>query len=382
MTDRSTQARVKTTMFSIVAAWACQKRGKCCGSWQIHVPPSQLRDMALKCAEKGEAEDALLLMAAHLPERRQGAACVMPTRQGMCMFLEDNLCGYRMRHGAETLPVSCKKFPYVAIRTPERIIMGLSFACPTALDMLARGGGELIDDFRGQPPSMPVFDFRGDEPATPDSPAVQFWDTHWSWFEVFCSLQGRPQERLHELGKRASGCDPPEVAVDERFWNTPDPELAKPLVDNGALMSVLTVLFNDRPPRCEPEDILDDPEDDVLLNHYLNHRLLVPEFLSRRASLVRLLGMLFAAVARFRIDRAHGKRAMHAILHLDRLILHSDLVDDLFACSEDEMAVCATLWLAANATSRPTATVIDPDGPTAPRAPESVSTHAPTAESS
>ena len=63
----------------------------------------------------------------------------------------------------------------------------------------------------------------------------------------------------------------PEVAVDERCWTTQDPELAKPLIDNGALMSVLTVLFNDRPPRCEPEDILDDPEDDVLLNHYLNH---------------------------------------------------------------------------------------------------------------
>lgn len=307
--------------------------------------------MALRCSEGGRADDAVRLLQRHPEERREEGACVLPmdpTPDGgsACMFLESNLCGYRMRHGVETLPVSCAKFPYLGMLTPRRRIYGLSFACPTALDLLAERGHEpLVDGYEGEPPSVTLCDFRGDGPAH-DEAAAMFWDTHWSWVEAFSRVAGRPAERLHELGGRITGADPVPVRVDADLWaaTTFDPRLGAPLLREGAHPSVLAAVWDDDSARITPDDIRPDPPDGALLNAYLDHRLMAPEFLMTRASLVRVLGALFAAVGRFRVERAQGRRAMHAVMHFDRMLLHSDWIDDLFPAEVDEMVALASLW--------------------------------------
>lgn len=336
----------------IVLKWACRQRGVCCRKLTIHIRPERVLPMVGKLEQAGRMREALRLRTAHKPDRREGEACVMPTDGGACMFLRDNLCGYRIDFGHETLPVSCGKFPYLGMITPERRLVGLSFACPTALDLLAAGGdAPVLDGHDGELPLSEMWDLRGDAPDDPASPAWQFWETHWSWYEVFRELTGTPAERVDALARRATGAEVPVVAVDERLWSGSELDLrfAEPLLAMGADEDVLAAVYARNFGRIEPDDIANDPSGDDLLNRYLDHRLMVPEFLSSRASLVRLLGAMFAAVARYRIERAWGKRVMYAVLHIDRLIQHSDYVSGLFPDDLPEMEACRSLWLLARA---------------------------------
>ena len=115
-------------------------------------------------------------------------------------------------------------------------------------------------------------------------------------------------------------------------------------LDRKASLALLRVVCDDVAPRITPDDLVDDPDDDAILNRYLDHRLLVPEFLITGASHLRLLATLMAAAARFRVLRARGVRALHAIIELDRVILHSNWVPALFADGRDEMGALLALW--------------------------------------
>ena len=360
----STHGEPALVMHPIVLDWACQSRAHCCHDWRVDVPPAHILQMARDCAALGDEAHAAALERA---SRRRGpeGTCALPMRgDGSCTFLESSLCGYRLAHGVETMPVSCRKFPYLALLTPRRLLVGLSFACPTAVDLLAtRGPGELLEDAPGPPPTSTYCDMAGDRPEDDDSPAAHFWAAHWSLARMFAGLSGTPEERLDALARRATEREPVASELPESLWSRPhlSPGEASPLIDALAAersleaattISLLQMVCDDEAPRIAPTEIVADPPDDVILNRYLDHRLLVPEFLITGASHLRLLATLFAACARFRVQRARGVRALHTVIDLDRMILHSNWVPALFADGRDEMDVLTALWSMATAWPR------------------------------
>jgi len=320
--------------------------------------------MARRSAETGGMDAMMRLLAEHPEERRLTGSCALPMKpDGSCLFLEGGLCAYRIRHGDETLPVSCRKFPHLGLLSPRRRLVGLSFACPTALALLAeRTALELDEDYRGELPLETLCDFRGEQgsgqaEAESDgegaSAASAFWEAHWSWLGTFRELGGSPTERVCALAERVSRTRLPRIEVDPRLWAERrfDPDQGAALLEAGADRTVLSALYDDWASRIEPSDLPPDPPSDELLNGYLDRRLLVPEFLITGASLGRLLGVLLALVARYRIERARGTGALHAIGHLDRLVLHSDFVPRLFTAELPEPVAWNTLALAAAAAS-------------------------------
>lgn len=267
------------------------------------------------------------------------------------MFLAGDGCDYRLKHGCETLPVSCVKFPYLGLLTPKRRLYGLSFTCPTALELFARRKELELRDHVGPPPTSAACDFLGPEPADERSQAAAFWDLQWAWLRFLRAADGSPAMRLKALAEQAAGLDLPVVELGTDFWSLPqwDRSAGKALMRAGGLEAVLQEVYEDERnlgATVATEPALGDDED-ALLGLYLEHRLLAPEFLMTGASLARLLGALFAAVARFRIEKARGSTALDAIANLDRLLLHSDYLPQLFAAHVEEAKVWPSLALLA-----------------------------------
>ncbi len=338
---------------SIVLRWNCHHSTHCCRSWRVDVPPATLLQMAERCTSRRDTETALRLVKEHNVERRLDGSCALPmTPDGACMFLrDDNLCRYRIAHGDETLPISCTKFPLLGILTPKRRLYGLSFSCPTALTLLATSPQlELVEAYAGPPPSEVLCDISGDDGESGPHPlAITFWDAHWDWLSLLRRTSGCAPARLRVLAESMAGCALPTVSLEPAFWTARqfDPQAGAPLLRQGAVRSILEAVYDDHSARSEPTDIPADPDEQLLLNRYLDHRLLAPEFIMTGASLARLLGVLFVIVARYRLERARGTRPLHAIMHLDRLLLHADYLDQLFPEDVPETEAWQTLAMMA-----------------------------------
>jgi len=309
--------------------------------------------MAEHCTGKRDVESAMRLMREHCAERRVDGSCALRMQpDGTCMFLrEDNMCRYRIAHGDETLPISCVKFPMLGILTPKRRLYGLSFTCPTSVTLLATSPGlELVHAYCGAPPSEVLCDISGAGPdGEPNPHAVAFWDAHWDWLQLLRRTKGSAAERLRVLAERVAGSALPQVSLDPGFWTKRqfDRHSATPLLRQGAIESILEAVYDDHSARSEPTDIPDDPNEDGLLNRYLEHRLLAPEFLMTGASLGRLLGVLFVILARYRLERGRGTGALHTIMHLDRLLLHADYLDQIFVPDVPEPQIWQSLAMMA-----------------------------------
>lgn len=340
-------AVVPRVMHPMVRQWACQKRGLCCGhNWRIDVASHELVAMASVCEAKGAPEKARHLRLAN--DHQVNGWVSMPKVEGACMFLENDLCGYRMHFDHETLPNPCVTFPYLAMRTPARELIGLSFACPTALDLLARQTSrELIEETSDiAPPTRTVTDFTGEE----GSGAAEFFEILSSWYTLFVELEGRPIDRLDALARRASGQEVPAVEVDPGLWATPEPDedQAQPLLAQGVPPDLILALLEHHEPMGQADDVTPDLEPGVLLGRFLEHRLLVPEFIIHHAGLTRVLGALFAAVVRERIERERGHRPAQAVMAVDGLISHSGWLRSIFAYG-DEIECLRSLWIVARA---------------------------------
>ncbi len=348
-----------TVVDRLVLEWHCHSRAHCCQGWRVDVPPATLRAMAERCSDVGNLDAVVRLLGQHPEQRRLEGICALPMNDdGACMFLDaDNRCAYRSKHGDETLPDSCLKFPYLGLLTPRRRLLGLSFTCPTALDLFAgQKRLELIDDLRDPVPTEYCCDFLGDSEPREDSPATVFWDVHWEWFRQFRQLSGTPAQRLRALAQQVAPVELPTTQVAADFWQAErfGVEQATPLLRQGAAPEVLEAVFDDHAKRIELPYEEEDLGADDALNRYLEHRLLVPEFLITGASLARLLGVLFAILARFRRERARGKGVLASIMHLDRLLLHSDFIPQLFPADVDEPQAWQSLaMIALSDTAKP-----------------------------
>ncbi|MCC6526043.1 MAG: hypothetical protein IT373_25575, partial [Polyangiaceae bacterium] len=278
---------VPAVLHPIVRAWRCRSRAHCCRAWRVDVTPEALGVMAARCTAAGALVPALRLVRAHAHEERLEGSCALPMEaDGACLFLQkDRLCGYRLAHGVDTLPASCRRFPFLGMLTPKRRLYGLSFACPTALELLA---AQTSDVWRTEPddaapaPTETLCDFAGSEDDGSRAAATAFWDEHWRWVELWHASEGTPEARLAALLEAVAGLELP------RAWlaGATEPEPFGALVAAGADARVLGALAAEHR-RAPPAELATLPasDDDALLARYLGHRLLVPEFLMTGASL-------------------------------------------------------------------------------------------------
>ena len=222
------------------ARWACQKRGLCCRTYRIGVMDEEGRRISSMLAA---AADPLAPLFSPAPEQ-------LPVDdQGACVFLDGSLCGYRQRHGPETLPAACRRYPRLALRTPERTLLELSLACPTALDLFvqrprpsfATGDVPLADDI--------AFDVRTSEVEYRDLAggpldAATFWEQHRVLCDRFSAMRGDPLTRLLDWTAEFAGVPIVPIALD---WTTAiagdDDSLPLPYLLQGGDLPLLAMLL-------------------------------------------------------------------------------------------------------------------------------------------
>jgi Fe-S-cluster containining protein len=124
------------------AGFACRHSGACCtAGWPIPVEG----DVSAAIAAHMPAADAILHTAGPLPAG--AAAVIAPPDGGACPFFmadQGRLCAIQRRLGHESLPLSCRQFPRVALLEADAVRVTLSHFCPTAAWMLFAPGPERL----------------------------------------------------------------------------------------------------------------------------------------------------------------------------------------------------------------------------------------------
>jgi Fe-S-cluster containining protein len=108
----------------------CTHCGKCCRSdWHILVNPesvAKIRGSALELRVIQETGEPALIGRGAKKEVAHAAS-------GACVFLNgENLCSVHAELGSESKPDGCHKFPFLPVRTPEGVFVGVSFYCSAA----------------------------------------------------------------------------------------------------------------------------------------------------------------------------------------------------------------------------------------------------------
>lgn len=68
---------------------------------------------------------------------------------GLCCFLNaEGLCSIHARCGFENKPLPCQQFPFIFSDTPDAIAVGISFACPSAVENKGRLLSEQVEEIR------------------------------------------------------------------------------------------------------------------------------------------------------------------------------------------------------------------------------------------
>jgi hypothetical protein len=326
----------------MVRDWACRKRGLCCTKHQVLVAPDERVGIQRALEERGDPL-ALTLTA------DGDSHTVLPMKDEVCVFLgEDRLCTLRKRFGEAVYPAVCKKFPFLAIRTPDRQILGLTFSCPTALELLAQEPAFKPRVETGTPPvdrgaslhleDRRYIDFRGDSTGL-----EAFWKAHWDFLDRLARHpEPQPARRLAALAEALTGIEAPPPAVVRRdLWRQGafEPAVERELRRlTGEVPPGLPWLWVDIQPQSFTLDPLPDLDEDALLMRYLLHRTFLPIAYTYRADGSFLLATLFAMIARYRIERARGHAPLVAIRNLDRYFIHTGNSGAIFGTEADHPA--------------------------------------------
>jgi Fe-S-cluster containining protein len=112
--------------------FTCQQSGACCRSdWLIgvdHASHTALRDVAWERIDPALAGAAFVPLPFPLPGGERVTFARRP--DGACVFLTpDARCGIHRALGAGAKPQVCREFPYHFARTPDGVVVGVSFAC-------------------------------------------------------------------------------------------------------------------------------------------------------------------------------------------------------------------------------------------------------------
>jgi Fe-S-cluster containining protein len=361
----------------MVRAWACRKRGLCCRHHQVPIDEIERRRLERRLREDG---DPLASRFSTETIPREGERPLLPQDGEQCVFLgSDNLCRVRTRLGERVYPSVCRKYPFLSIHTGERQVFGLSFQCPTALQLLAEETRFEVQVEVGSEPPVDRVAWLGDaerecfDLSGRRLPVGAFWELHWSLFERFRARpEAHPTQRLIAFSEEVTGLEAPapvklrraifrqgafEPSVVEQLerttgaapeglmllwahlapqsftldapWGSPprmrgDPwdvrRIARAPAPSAAVFGRL------RRPRAvsgAPGRELPLPDEEALVTRYLLHRFLCPASYVSRTDLRLLLTTLFASLARYRIERERGFDPLTAIRNLDRLFVHT-----------------------------------------------------------
>jgi hypothetical protein len=123
-----------TLCLRVHSAYRCRHAGACCtAGWAIPVEGPVYEQLTVHFADR---RTHVFATGGPLPE---GAAGVLETRDGACVFFEadrGNLCAVHRELGAGCLPVACRQFPRVVLQDARGTLISLSHFCPTAAALL------------------------------------------------------------------------------------------------------------------------------------------------------------------------------------------------------------------------------------------------------
>lgn len=322
-------------MTPMVRAWACRKRGLCCKHQHVQIDEVERRRLERKLEEVG---DPLHRRLTTENVQRIGGWAVLPRVGNNCAFLgEDHLCTVRKRFDLSAYPGVCKKFPYLSILTDDRQLIGLTFQCPTALQLLGEEASfELVVEVGTEPPvervafvnaeSRTYLDFQGN-PVD----CATFWKNHWEHLERFRQRpESDPALRLTAFAEAETGEQAPPPAVVRRdIWvqGAFEPSVERELTRlAGAIPPGLFWLWVHIDPQqytLDPLPPLDQAGEHALVLRYLMHRMLMPIAYISICDPRFLVSTLFAMLARYRIERARGFEPLDCIRQLDRFFVHT-----------------------------------------------------------
>jgi len=319
-----------------VSDWRCHLRGLCCRGHRIGVDGVTYGRMHRTLLAASDSRAAAFDPDG--PPDEDGWRGVPMTgapddEQRSCLFLTpESKCGWRMDFGTGGLPSICQRYPYLQLYTPDRLRVGLTFTCPTALGLLAdQAALEVVEEPDGAPPVDFVTNLTGFERRFYDADGGRvrpdlFWRRHDALAAAFDRAEAL-DDRLALLVAEAGEPPVAPVAMPDGAWANGafSGELFAQLGDRGAVTPGLMGLWSESVYRPMPDPPAFSGSEDALLSRYLAHRLLVPAFYSTRTDLAWLVGALFLAVARYRVERARGATPMVALRHVELLVLHSGM---------------------------------------------------------
>lgn len=316
----------------MVRAWRCRKRGLCCKYQGVQIDEVERRRLERKLRDDGDPLAERL--GADVIERAGGWP-ILPRDGERCVFLgEDDLCRVRTHLGEALYPQVCRKFPYLSLLTSDRHVVGLSFQCPTALQLLAEEPAfEVVVEPAGEPPVERVAYLGGADREACDLAGraigiEAFWSLHWSLFEALRARpEARPFERLAAFAEAITGQALPEpIEMRPALWRQGafEPSIVAQLEARaGASPLGLPSLWMHIPPQAYALDPLPPLDEDALLTRYLLHRVACPTYYLHACDPRFMLMTLFAMLARHRIERARGFDPLAAVRNLDRFFVHS-----------------------------------------------------------
>jgi len=314
----------------LVERWRCHKRGRCCRDWSITVTETEWTRIRTRLERIGDPRATVFTDRS---TRSKAGFRIIPSDDDFrCAFLTDtDLCDHRMTHGEGALPGCCAKFPFIIVMTPARFLVAISFACPTALGLLA-GQTEL------EPYEVPDGMLPADTFLNASGPSSQYrrldgtlWDAAGFWEAVDAArgtLSGRTaDEGLLELSRRWLDWAPD--SRDGAAWTA-----ARTLLDDFSGESPTHALLDQiwsttAGGSHDATDLPPCPGADELLRRLLAHRLAVPAWLTPHWSPDRLVTGLWAMALRFRLERLRGADAYTALWRVDRLVSHGSFIADL-----------------------------------------------------
>lgn len=334
----------------MVRAWACRKRGLCCKQQRVQIDEVERRRIARALTEVQDP-----LAASFAPERMEQAEGfpVLPRVDKNCAFLQpDERCSLRVRFGDTVYPGVCKKFPFLSLLTDDRHLVGLSFQCPTALQMLAQEEAfrVVVEEGTEAPvdrvtvltsPERTYRDARGES-----LDCASFWRGHWALFERFMAMdEPDPWRRLTALAEELTGeLAPPPAVVRRDIWiqGAFEPSVERELKRlAGEIPPGLVWLWIHIDPQkytLDPLPPLDEAGEHALLMRYLLHRVAVPIAYVSHCDVRFLISTLFAMLARYRIERARGHDPLDCIRQLDRFFVHTSNPGAIFGSESTFMS--------------------------------------------
>lgn len=126
--------------------FACKDCSKCCRSkWQIHV------DEVARDKIKGTNLELRIIQESGAPalEDADGGLSRVAKRKsdGACVFLnEHDLCSIHAEVDRKSKPIGCRQFPFLIRPTPDGVMIGASFYCPS----IQKNSGEPLKVYQSE----------------------------------------------------------------------------------------------------------------------------------------------------------------------------------------------------------------------------------------